>query len=104
MEALLVITSLPEREQAYRLAQKLVESRLAACVNIQAGCDSIYAWKGAIETAAEVPLLIKTVARHYRAVEEMIRSHHPYELPEILAVSPCNGLPEYLGWIESETL
>lgn len=104
MEALLVITNMPDRDQASRLARRLVESRLAACVNLLAECESVYAWQGAVESAREVPLLVKTVARHYPAVENMIRDAHPYELPEIIAVSVDNGLPEYLGWIESETL
>lgn len=104
MEATLVITNLPDREQALSLARKLVESRLAACVNIMAECESVYAWEGKIETAREVPLLIKTAAQHYRKVEAMIRQDHPYELPEIVAVSLSDGLPEYMRWIASETL
>lgn len=104
MEALLVITNLPDRERAVSLARELVESRLAACVNIMAACESVYVWEGKIETAEEVPLLIKTMAQHYPKVEAMIRRNHPYELPEIIAVSLSNGLPEYMRWIASETL
>lgn len=104
MEAMLVITNLPDREQAVSLAQKLVESRLAACVNIMAECESVYAWEGKIETVHEVPLLIKTLGQHYPKVEAMIRQNHPYELPEVIAVSLSNGLPEYMRWIASETL
>ncbi len=104
MEAMLVITNLPDRGQAASLARKLVESRLAACVNILAECESVYVWEGKTESTAEVPLLIKTLAQHYGKVEAAIRESHPYELPEIVAVSLSSGLPEYMRWIESRTL
>lgn len=104
MEATLVITNLPDREQALSLAKKLVDSRLAACVNVMGECESVYVWEGRTETAREVPLLIKTLDRHYRKVEAMIRQSHPYELPEIIAVSLSSGLPEYIRWIESSTV
>ncbi len=104
MEAMLVITNLPDREQARSLARKLVDSRLAACVNILAECESVYVWEGKVETSLEVPLLIKTLGRHYPKVEAMILQNHPYELPEVIAVSLSNGLPEYMRWIASETL
>ena len=104
MEAMLVITNLPDRGQAVSLARKLVESRLAACVNIMAGCESVYVWEGKTESTAEVPLLIKTLAQHYDKVEAAIRESHPYELPEIVAVSLSSGLPEYMRWIATQTL
>lgn len=104
MEETLVITNLPDREQALALAKKLVDSRLAACVNVLAGCESVYFWEGRTETANEIPLLIKTLDRHYGKIETMIRENHPYELPEIIAVSLSKGLPEYLEWIESATV
>lgn len=85
------------------LAQKLIDERLAACVNVLAGCDSIYHWQGKSETAIEVPVLVKTLAQHYERVEELITSLHPYELPEIIAVPISNGLPAYLDWIAGET-
>ena len=104
MEATLVITNLPDREKALALAGKLVESRLAACVNVMAECTSVYVWEGKTETTREVPLLIKTLAKHYQKVEAMIRQNHPYELPEIIAVSLSEGLPEYIRWIASGTV
>lgn len=102
--ALIVLTSLPSREIATGLAQALVERRLAACVNMLAECTSVYRWQGAIETAQEVPLLIKTRAALYAAVEAAIREFHPYELPEIVAVTVQRGLPRYLEWIAAETV
>lgn len=103
MDALLVITTLPDAESAHALASQLVEQRLAACVNILAPCHSVYRWKGKIEDAEEVPLLIKTSAARYAALEEAIRTSHPYELPEIVAVGIDRGLPGYLAWVAEET-
>ena len=100
---LLVMTSLPDTASARTLAQALVEQRLAACVNLLAPCQSIYRWKGHIESGTEIPLCIKTPARLYDKVEATIRAHHPYELPEIVAVSITAALPAYLDWVASET-
>ena len=103
MDALLVITTLPDAETARALAEQLVEQRLAACVNILAPCQSIYRWEGKVEDAEEVPLLVKTNAARYAALEEAIRAYHPYELPEIVAVRIDRGLPGYLAWVAEET-
>ncbi len=103
MSAVLVITNLPNREAAVRLGEKLVESGMAACVNVLAPCRSIYHWQGKIESAEEVPVLIKTVTERYPAVEMLIREHHSYELPEIIQVPITDGLPGYLDWVEKET-
>lgn len=103
MDTLLVLTNLPDEESARRLAAHLVGERLAACVNILAPCRSVYRWEGRIEDAAEVPVLIKTVAARYGALEAAIREIHPYELPEIVAVSLAHGLPAYLAWVAAET-
>jgi periplasmic divalent cation tolerance protein len=102
-DALLVITNLPDRDAAWKLAQALIDQRLAACVNLLAGCTSVYRWEGAIEQAEEVPVLIKTRAARYPEVEALIRSLHPYELPEIIAVPVVRGLPDYLQWVAEET-
>lgn len=100
---LLVFTNLPDREAALALARALVGRRLAACVNVLAGCTSVYRWQGDIEEAGEVPVLVKTRATRYAEVEAAIRELHPYELPEILAVPIVRGLPEYLDWVAEET-
>jgi periplasmic divalent cation tolerance protein len=102
-DALLVLTNLPDVASAQALAAHLVERRLAACVNILAPCRSVYRWQGRIEDAEEVPLLIKTTVERYMDLEAAIRTHHPYELPEIIAVPLSRGLPEYLGWVAAET-
>ena len=100
---LIVLTNLPDAASARTLAALLVEQRLAACVNILAPCRSVYRWQGKIEDASEVPLLIKTTAARYAALEAAIRAGHPYELPEIVAVPLASGLPEYLAWVAAET-
>lgn len=86
------------------LAQKLIDERLAACVNVLTDCVSVYRWEGKNETASEVLVLIKTLTQHYARLEEVIKSMHPYELPEIVAVPISNGLPAYLKWIADETV
>ena len=103
METLLVLTNVPERAIAERLAGMLVEQRLAACVNILAPCRSVYRWKGAVQHDEEHPILIKTTAERYAALEQALRAAHPYELPEILAIPVERGLPAYLEWVAAET-
>jgi periplasmic divalent cation tolerance protein len=103
MPKLLVFTNLPDRASAERLADLLLEQRLAACVNILAPCRSVYRWKGAVQHDDEHPLLIKTSAERYGALEQALRQGHPYELPEIIAVPIEQGLPAYLDWVAAET-
>jgi periplasmic divalent cation tolerance protein len=102
-EAVIVLTNLPDKEAAMRLARELVTRRLAACVNVLAECTSVYRWKGTVEGATEVPVLIKTRSGRYPEVEAAIRELHPYELPEIVAVPVRHGFDEYLQWVAEET-
>jgi periplasmic divalent cation tolerance protein len=103
MSTLLVLTNLPDRAAAERLAGMLVEKKLAACVNILAPCRSVYRWKGAVQHDEEHPLLIKTTSERYAALEQALRAGHPYELPEIIALPVERGLPAYLAWVAAET-
>ena len=103
MATLLVLTNLPDRAAAERLADLLVGSKLAACVNILAPCRSVYRWKGGVQHDEEHPLLIKTTPERYGALEQALRESHPYELPEIIAVPIERGLPAYLEWVATET-
>ncbi len=103
MDSLLVVTNLPDRASAEKLAALLIERRLAACVNLLAPCGSVYRWRGEIQRDEEHPLLIKTAQDRYAEVEALIHANHPYELPEIIAVPIVRGLPAYLHWIVSET-
>jgi periplasmic divalent cation tolerance protein len=102
-EALVVLTTLPDRAAALQLGQELIARRLAACVNVLAECTSVYRWEGKVENASEVPVLIKTRAALYPEVEAAISELHPYELPEIIAVSVGCGLADYLDWVSAET-
>ena len=101
--AILVLTSLPDHESAKELARSLVKGRLAACVNVGAPVESMYHWRGEIETAREVPVVIKTRRALYNEVEAAIVAVHPYELPEVIAVPLIHGLAGYLDWIGTET-
>ena len=101
--AILVLTQMPDSASARALARSLVESRLAACVNVGAPGHSLYHWRGEIETMQEIPVAVKTTRARYPAVEAAIRASHPYELPEIVAVPIVDGLPAYLDWIETQT-
>jgi periplasmic divalent cation tolerance protein len=103
MDAYLVISNLPDRASAEKLAHALIEKRLAACINILAPCRSVYRWQGKVEDAEEFPMLIKTTRERYPALEAAIRAGHPYELPEIIAIPLAGGLPAYLDWVEAET-
>lgn len=103
MKMLIVLTNLPDRASADELAAVLVDERLAACVSIMPACRSVFRWKGAVETADEVPLLIKTSEARYAALQDAIRARHPYETPEIVAVPVVRGLPDYLAWVAVET-
>ena len=99
----IVLTMLPDRQSATHLATLLVEQRLAACVNILSECTSVYRWKGNIETATEVPLMIKASVRAYAELAQKIRAHHPYELPEIVSLPVAGGLPAYLDWVMTQS-
>jgi periplasmic divalent cation tolerance protein len=97
-----VLTNLPDAQSARDMAHRLVEARLAACVNCLPGVQSVYRWQGAVEEAGEVTLLIKSTAARYPELEAAIKATHPYELPEILAL-PATGLPAYLEWVAQGT-
>jgi periplasmic divalent cation tolerance protein len=98
-KALMVFCTCPDQESAERIANHLIENRLAACVNISSPLKSVYRWQGEIETADEVMLFIKTTTSSYDKLEHAILSLHPYELPEVLAVPVDKGQQNYLGWI-----
>lgn len=100
---LLVITNMPDVASAKLLANTLIEQRVAACVNLLAPCTSVYRWQEQIETATEIPVLIKTTQAVYAQIETLIRATHPYELPEIIAVPVSAASPEYLKWVTTET-
>lgn len=95
----LILCTCPDTSVAERIAHQLVEQQLAACVNIIPQIKSIYRWQNAIETAHEQLLLIKTSTHCYAQLEQCVKSLHPYEVPEIIALDISKGLPSYLQWI-----
>lgn len=95
-----ILCTCPDAATAECLAQALVADRLAACVNILPGLRSVYQWQGAVETAHEHLLLIKTHRRLYPAVEAAIKALHPYEVPEVVALAIDAASHEYLQWMD----
>ena len=97
---LMVYSTCPDEAVAEHIAEALVSQQLAACVNIIPKIRSIYRWQGNIERDWEVLLLIKTCKAQFQALKTRIIELHPYELPEIVAVSVETGHPDYLRWID----
>jgi len=85
------------------IARTLVEESLAACVNRVGPISSTYRWNGAVESASEVLLLIKTRAGLYSSLQTRLQALHPYDVPEIVATPIAQGLPEYLAWMAQAT-
>ena len=98
-EILLVLSTFPDRITAQRIAEELVHGRFAACANVGSTVDSIYRWKGEVETATEVIVFFKTKAERFAAFQEKLKSLHPYETPEIISVRIDQCSPEYLKWV-----
>jgi periplasmic divalent cation tolerance protein len=95
----MVFTTMPDAAQAHDLARMLVESHAVACVNVLPGCRSVYRWQGAVESADEISMVIKTTRSRYPDLERELRAHHPYQVPEIVAIPVAIGLPGYLDWV-----
>jgi periplasmic divalent cation tolerance protein len=98
-DKIVVLVTCSSPEEGRRIARALVERRLAACVNMVAGIESVYRWKGAVEEASECLLLVKTTRGRFQALQSAVRELHSYELPEIVAVPIVDGLDAYLSWI-----
>lgn len=98
-EAILILTACPEEATAVRIARDLVESGLAACVSRLPGAHSTYRWEGRLQDEPEVLLIIKTLATRFEALELRLKSLHPYELPEIIALPVASVSAEYMAWL-----
>ncbi len=96
---MVVLVTAPTRAVAQRLARALLSQRLAACVNIVPGVESMFLWQGKLDRAREVLLLIKTTARRVPALQRAIKAQHPYQVPEIIALPVSAGLAPYLQWV-----
>lgn len=93
-----ILSTAPSAEVAAEIAKALVEARAAACVNIVPGVRSIYRWEEKIQDEAEVLMVIKTTRDRQAAAAELIKSLHPYDLPEIVLID-ATASPEYLQWV-----
>jgi periplasmic divalent cation tolerance protein len=96
---LLIYITCGSEENARQIATRLVEERLAACVNILPNVHSVYRWQGKVESSSEYLLLVKTRRERFAALRDRVRILHPYELPELVAVPIVAGLEPYLNWI-----
>ncbi len=99
---LIVVTTLPDRDHAARLARILVERRLAACAQVSGPITSTYWWQGKVEEDEEWQLKAKTCRDKFQEVCDAIKENHPYELPQIVALPLAGTLDEFAGWIVSE--
>jgi len=97
-----VITTTETKEDAEKIANVLVQKRLAACVQVIGPITSVYWWKEEIEKATEWLCVIKTRKDLYEKIEMAIRHNHPYETPEVLAVPVLEGSKSYLSWLDRE--
>lgn len=95
----IILCTFPNAEQARAIGTQLVEQRLAACVNLIPGIESIYRWQGVIETSSEVLAVFKTTASAYPVFEKQLCALHPYEVPEIIALEPDQVVPAYARWV-----
>lgn len=96
---LLALSTFPDRDTAQRVSNQVVTEKLAACANILPAVESIYRWKGKVETGNETLVFFKLSEDRQSAFQEKLRSLHPYEVPEIIFVPISAGLPEYLRWV-----
>jgi periplasmic divalent cation tolerance protein len=101
MQAVLVLTTVPDDASAETIARTLVDEKLAACVNVLPPMVSIYRWKGEIERSVERQLVIKTTRALVPALERRLKALHSYELPEFIVVSVDGGSEEYLDWVRT---
>jgi periplasmic divalent cation tolerance protein len=101
-ELLVVVSSFSTLEEAKSMARKLIEGRLSACVQIQEGIHSIYRWNGKVCEEQEVLLSAKTVSGKWLEISDFIKSHHPYDLPEVLGFHPEKYDEQYGKWVQAE--
>jgi periplasmic divalent cation tolerance protein len=101
-ELLIVVTTFASLEDAKKMAHQLIKGRLAACVQIQEGVHSIYRWDGKICEEKEVLMSAKTIADKWIDISSFIKSHHPYDLPEVIAYVPEKYEAHYGKWVEAE--
>jgi periplasmic divalent cation tolerance protein len=102
-DALVVLTTVSNADEAVTLIRTLLERRLVACGTLLPGSRSLYRWNGKVADEEEVVVLLKTRAGRLDALEASFAELHPYNVPELLALPVAAGLDKYLGWIDEET-
>ena len=95
-----IFVTVPDKKQARQVANKLIKTKLAACVNIIPGVESLFSWKGKIDSAKELLLIIKSEKSKLPKIIKTVKSLHSYEVPEIIALPIIAGNKEYLRWID----
>lgn len=100
---IIVLSTFPSKEEAEKLSEKLLKARLIACANISSPMESFFHWKGPIQKENEVLVIMKTRKKLFDELSGWILTHHPYDVPEIIALPVLMGSDEYLGWIKEET-
>ena len=100
-DKIVILSSCANAEEGAKLARLLLEERLAACVSVVPGMRSFYRWKGAIDSAEECLLVIKSSRDSFAALRVALEKAHSYEVPELLALPVVDGAPNYLSWIEN---
>jgi len=98
----ILLSNFPDADTARNAVLTLVKERLIACGNIVPGIESIYEWKGGMETSAEVMVVCKTTAQAASVAQSRLRALHPYEVPEILQIAVSDGWPDYLAWVAAQ--
>jgi periplasmic divalent cation tolerance protein len=99
----LVLSNFPDQESALKVAEMLLEQKLAACVNVLQACTSVYQWQGKLVREQESVMMIKTRSELFGQLEAVLLQQHPYELPEIIQVPIHNGHSAYLEWVSQQT-
>ena len=99
-QALVVLVTVPTLREAKQLARLVVEQRVAACVNVIPGVASLFWWKGRVDQAKETLLIIKTTAKAFDALRRLVCAHHPYDVPEVIALPIQTGHRPYLTWVQ----
>jgi len=101
-DLLIVLCTFPDMAKARETGTALVESQLAACVNLVPAIESIYRWEGKVESASEVLAIFKTTSAAWPRFESHLRERHPYDVPEIVALRPDQAAPAYAHWVRQQ--
>lgn len=101
-DKIVVLSTCSSEEEAARVARALVEARVAACVTMLPGARSIYRWEGAVQSAAECLLVIKSSQSLFERLRSALEQAHSYEVPEMLALPIAEGAPKYMSWLEDQ--